>query len=97
LWTQAGHDPDRFWHQTPRTLNATLKGYRAARRFDHDVATFQARLTAVLHRYPRNRPLPSLDELMKPPKPARQSTDDMLAAFEEMRAAGAPIKIRKVA
>jgi hypothetical protein len=79
-------------------LAATLRGYRAARRLDQDVATFQARLTVALHRYPRNRPLPSLDELTKPARPSgKQSTDEMLAAFQEMKAAGAPIKIRKVA
>jgi hypothetical protein len=36
--------------------------------------------------------------LLKPEKKdAEQSTDDMLAAFQEMQATGAPIHIRKVA
>ena len=60
------------------------------------MATHQARLTAVLQRYPRNRLLPTLDQLLKPPV-AKQSSSDMLAAFQEMQAAGAPIKITKVA
>jgi hypothetical protein len=98
LWAQSGRDPDAFWRQTPRMLAATLAGYRAARKFDQDLVTHQARLTAVLHRYPRNKLLPTLDELTKPAKPnGRQSTSEMLAAFQDMQAAGAPIRIRKVA
>jgi hypothetical protein len=78
-------------------LNAVLKGFRAARKDQHDVATFQSRLTAALHRYPRNKLLPSLEELLKPPRAGgKQSTDEMLANFQEMQAAGAPIKIKKV-
>ncbi|WIA57830.1 hypothetical protein N6H05_08550 [Sphingobium sp. WTD-1] len=55
-------------------------------------------MTAALHRYPKNKPLPSLDELTKPAQSnQKQSTDEMLAAFQAMKAAGAPIRIRKVA
>ena len=62
------------------------------------MATFQARLTAALQRYPKNKPLPSLDELTKPAGAnQKQSTDEMLAAFQAMKAAGAPIRIRKIA
>ncbi|KMS54722.1 hypothetical protein V473_15400 [Sphingobium cupriresistens LL01] len=39
-----------------------------------------------------------MDTLLKPAVPEKkQSTDAMLAAFQEMKAAGAPINIRKVA
>ncbi|KEZ13535.1 hypothetical protein CP98_04990 [Sphingobium yanoikuyae] len=55
-------------------------------------------MTAALHRYPKNKQLPSLDELTKPARPnQKQSTDEMLAAFQAMKAAGAPITIRKIA
>lgn len=55
-------------------------------------------MTAALHRYPKNKPLPSLDELTKPARSnKKQSTDEMLAAFQAMKAAGAPITIRKIA
>ena len=59
--------------------------------------TYQARLIANLDRYPKGKYLPSLAELLKPAKPDKpQSSDDMLAAFQDMQAAGAPITIRKV-
>lgn len=98
LWGQAGFEPESFWRQTPRTLDAALSGYRARRRADLETATYHARLAAALDRWPKNKFLPALKELLAPPKPrdAKQSTDDMLAAFQDMRAAGAPITIKKV-
>jgi hypothetical protein len=79
-------------------LKAALDGYRAARRAEIEALTYQARLTVVLSRYPKNKYLPTLEKLLKPAQPeGRQSSDDMLAAFQAMQAAGAPIKIRKVA
>jgi hypothetical protein len=95
---QAGHDPDAFWRQTPRTLKAALDGYTAHRKAEIAALTYQARLVVNLGRYPKSQHLPSLDSLLKPAVPEqKQSTDAMLAAFQDMKAAGAPITIRKVA
>lgn len=57
-----------------------------------------ARLVAGLNRWPKDKYLPSLESILAPWKPkGRQSTDDMLAAFQDMQAAGAPIQIKRVA
>ncbi|BBD01837.1 hypothetical protein [Sphingobium sp. YG1] len=79
-------------------MKATLDGYRASARTTIEALTYHARLAANLSRYPKNKYLPTLEKLLKPAKSdAKQSKDDMLAAFQEMQAAGAAIHIRKVA
>ncbi|RYM07996.1 hypothetical protein [Sphingobium cupriresistens] len=79
-------------------MKAALDGYSAARKAEIEALTYQARLVVNLGRYPKAKYLPSLQDLLRPAKPdAPQSTDDMLAAFQDMQAAGAPIEIRKVA
>ncbi|HYI42685.1 MAG TPA: hypothetical protein VD768_03585 [Sphingomicrobium sp.] len=56
-----------------------------------------ARLGAALGRWPKDKFLPSMDDLLKPAEPRRpQSPEEMLAAFQEMKASGAPMAIRKV-
>ena len=59
--------------------------------------TYQARLSANLDRWPKDKYLPTLDALLKPASDLRQSVADMRAAFEDMAASGGAIKIRKVA
>jgi hypothetical protein len=71
-----------------------LLGYRAARKAEVELFTYQARLVATLDRWPKDKYLPSMNELLTPPEP--QSVDDMLVAFEEMKKAGAPITITQV-
>ncbi|MES2175109.1 MAG: hypothetical protein V4523_14340 [Pseudomonadota bacterium] len=74
-----------------------LDGYRGARKAEIEALTYHARLAANLSRYPKNKYLPTLESLLKPAQAEKkQSTDEMLSAFQDMQAAGAPIKIRKV-
>jgi len=54
-------------------------------------------LTAGLNRWPKTKYLPTMDQLLEPGKPrGKQSTTELLAAFQGMKAAGAPMRIRKI-
>jgi hypothetical protein len=78
-------------------LEAVLAGFKAARTAEIEGHTYLARLAIGLSRWPKDKYLPSLEQLLEPARPkGKQSVDDMLAAFQDMKDSGAPIKITKV-
>lgn len=72
-------------------------GYRDAQKVEYELLTYHARLVAGLNRWPKDKYLPSLDELIADKAERKaQSPGEMLEAFQEMQDRGAPIMIRQV-
>lgn len=65
-WCEAGFDPAQYWVQTPRLLDAAILGFAARRKAEQEGLTYVARLAAGLGRWPKDKRLPSLDELLTP-------------------------------
>lgn len=72
-----------------------IEGYGERLRDERLALTYHARLAEGLRRWPRNKSLPSFEEMMSE-KEDTTSPAGMLAAFQEHAARGAPIKIKKV-
>ena len=88
MWAEAGFDPDSFWNQTPRRLDAILTGYVQRRRIEAEQAISTAWHTEAFARVKR---LPTLDKALgrKPPPPKDQSNDELLAAMRTWAAMSA--------
>lgn len=98
MWCAAGHPPDQFWMQTPRTFKVVMLGsFDRDRRELRTFAWLASRTGWLAQVDPRKQP--SIDTLVgEPAAPAhRQTPAERLAVFRAMQAAGAPMKIRKVA
>lgn len=46
MWCEAGHQPDSFWHQTPRTFRLVMEAARKRAEAEQERETVQAWQTA---------------------------------------------------
>src|SRR3546814_270114 len=95
LWSEAGFDPDSFWRQTPRTLEAIMAGYSARVKWDH-----RERMSAAWHgaAFERSKKMPKLTEVLgDEEKPKQRSNDQMLQMLRSIQKQSGGLKIVKVA
>ena len=77
LWCEAGFDPDSYWRQTPRLLQAAIDGYAARAKWDH-----RGRMTAAWHAAAlgRAKKLPALDRLLGRKAERKAQTPEQIIA-----------------
>lgn len=67
LWVEAGQPADRFWHLTPKEIDAVLRGVGAMKRREQNERAWLAWHIVALGRVKK---MPNLDKMMVgPPKP----------------------------
>lgn len=98
-WTRAGFEPASFWHQTPASYAAALRGRLKARSDDLERILFGAWKGEFFAREEKLRGFAYyLKKLIAPARPRseRQTPAEMLAAYASRASAGAPIRIELV-
>lgn len=91
----AGLNPDKFWRETPRSFVAIMDGVTraASRKYDH--AIFVAWHVAAFGNAAQAGKLKPLSKYLGI-KPKAQTPEEMLAALQVLKEAGAPMDIREI-
>lgn len=88
MWCEAGHEPDGFWRQTPRTFQLAMKAARNRNEAIAEAATAQAWQTAAFTGATQSkRGLKPLRHYIKrKAQPERQTPAQMLANMRVLAA-----------
>ena len=89
-----GLQPDDFWEQVPDTYNTILTGRQKASQFKMDEIITGAWFAEMMAREKRLKPPARYIAMTKPKKP--QTGADVLAIFQNFKAAGVPVDIKKL-
>lgn len=85
MWCEAGHAPDSFWGQTPRTFAIVMKAARARNKSQYELAVTTAWHVAAFNA--RTKTKEGLKPLKKYIGEETEQTPEMM--LDELRAMGA--------
>lgn len=95
MWIQAGFDPDAFWQQTPRHFQIAMQAVGKRREGEAEASVATAWQTGAFSGMAQAGKLKPLKTYLRKEVKA-QTPREMLAALKSLKAAGAPMTIRKL-
>ena len=97
-WVEAGQSPDTFWRQTPASFDAVISGVRRRLMREAESDLFRAYTAAQFNAAAsagKLKPFAHYKKALKADKVA-QTPQEMLQAFKELQAGGAPMTIKRI-
>lgn len=98
MWVDIGMMPDDFWHQTPIHFQAAMTGFANRRKREAESELFSSYNMAVFNAAAsagKLKPFAHYRKALKADKVA-QTPQEMLQAFKELQAGGAPMTIKRI-
>lgn len=98
MWVDVGFLPDAFWQQTPIHFQAAMKGFADRRKREAESELWAAYTGASLNAAAaagKLKPFAHYKKALNRPS-GPQTPQEMLEAFRQIQAGGAPMTIRRI-